>query len=174
MGTFTKIAIGALASTFLVSTAMAADLMAPPPPEAAMMSSADWTGGYIGLGVAGRNFGSFNEGEVNIAAGGWLQAEQFLVGIDGSLGYFRDTFGGSGWVANLEGRAGIAVGDSVAVYGGLGVAHYQAGNNYVTYGLGVEFKLADNWSLDVEARHWVQNGGPLVGNELKGTVKYHF
>ena len=47
MSPISKIALGALASMLLGSTAMAADLMAPPPVEAAMTS--DWTGGYIGL-----------------------------------------------------------------------------------------------------------------------------
>ncbi len=47
MSILAKIALGTTALVAMGSTAMAADLMAPPPAAAAMTS--DWTGGYIGV-----------------------------------------------------------------------------------------------------------------------------
>ena len=96
MSTISKIALGAFASLLLGSTAMAADLMAPPPPDVAMTS--DWTGGYIGVQgpVAQFHLGDYRQPSMCVL-GADFQTDMFLVGwaLICAGGYTQAISGGS-------------------------------------------------------------------------------
>jgi len=175
MSPISKIALGALASVLLGSTAMAADLMAPPPVEAAMTS--DWTGGYIGLqGSAIRDSSAVTSAAIDVVLGADFQTDMFLVGGRIWAGYTSAVSGGTGsnWDYGVEGRAGF-VADSALVYGALGDQSYAGGINYWTAGVGVEFKLGDNASIDLEYKHlWPGSGATLSADQLLAGLHWRF
>ncbi len=89
MSILAKIALGTTALVAMGSTAMAADLMAPPPPAAAMTS--DWTGGYIGVGGALVAWPAPDQiGQIDVVAGANLQTDMFLVGLQGWISAYRE------------------------------------------------------------------------------------
>jgi opacity protein-like surface antigen len=173
---FAPIAVALLASAGLTSVAMAADLMAPPPAAAAMTS--DWTGGYAGIGGSyiRINPASANAVQLDGILGANLQTGMFLVGLEGKLGYsYNLTTTFQQWEASVRGRAGVAVGDSALVYGSLGYALYQgSGNTYYQAGLGVEFMLSDNMSLDVAYTHSMGANNANTLDALSTSLLWHF
>jgi outer membrane immunogenic protein len=173
MTLISKIALGALASVLLGGTAMAADLMAPPPVEAAMTS--DWTGGYIGVEGNYFRFGTDNGVQLNAVAGANFQSGMFLVGLEGWLGYTDNlTTSFTQWNAGVEARAGLAT-EAALVYGGIGFEHYAgSGNEYWSAGVGVEFMLSDNMSLDLEYKHLMGTNNPATLDKVGASVLWHF
>jgi len=177
MSPISKIALGALASMLLGSTAMAADLMAPPPVEAAMTS--DWTGGYIGAGIeADHDQGSGNNfGEIDAILGANFQSGMFLAGVQGWVGYDRNLTSGGGdqWTAGIEGRAGFVVGDTALLYGALGYEYYAgSGNTYYMPGVGVEFMLSDSASVNLEYVHYMGANNSNVADGVRAQLLWHF
>lgn len=174
MNLVSKIALGALASVLLGGTAMAADLMQPPPPEAAMTSSADWTGLYLGVGGDYRFRPGHDIGELNGIIGANFQTGMFLVGLQGWVGYSYDaSIPASFWEGGIEGRAGF-VADSALLYGSLGYEAYDAGNAYYQAGVGVEFMVSDSMGIDVHYKHSWGANNPIVADEVGASLLWHF
>lgn len=145
------------------SAALAADLMAPPAPAAAMTS--DWTGGYIGASGTYLRVEGTGESlaEANAVFGADFQTGMFLVGGRLEVGYAHDlTFPMNSWTVTLQGRAGFVVSDNVLLYGAVGAERYLSGLTHELVGLGAEFKTADNLALDLEYRHYVDTGSPAA------------
>ena len=170
-----KLGLVATASLLWSGTAMAADLMAPPPPAAAMTS--DWTGGYVGVGgdLLRVTPSGDNVAELNGVLGANLQSGMFLVGLEGWLGYSDDySISFSQWYAGVKGRAGFVVNDSALIYGSLGYQAYGDGNTYYQAGVGVEFMVSDSTSLDVEYKHSIgaNNGQSL--DQIGASLLWHF
>src|SRR3569833_4056719 len=80
-----KLVLAAVAVGFMGSTAMAADMMLPPPPQSMMTSGRD--GPYVG--VDGSVFtGPGVQGDV-FAGVNMTVAESFLIGGEGSIGVYN-------------------------------------------------------------------------------------
>jgi opacity protein-like surface antigen len=175
MSPISKIALGALASMLLGGTAMAADLMAPPPPAAAMTS--DWTGGYIGLqGSLSRDSSAANSAAIDVVLGADFQTDMFLVGGRIWGGWTQSISGGGGnWDYGVEGRAGFVAGDMALLYGAIGDQSYASGVNFWTAGVGVEFKMGDSASLDLEYKHlWPGSGATLTSDQVLAGLHWRF
>jgi outer membrane immunogenic protein len=140
------VALAAGVAAFGISAATAADVVyeEPPAPQPPIIDAApvsDWGGAYIGLS-GGYNFGRFNGTNAgNITTNGGLlgafggvqgQANRFVYGAEGDIGwnFANGAAGGTttraGLEGSLRGRAGVAVSDSVLLYGTAGLAATQA------------------------------------------------
>jgi outer membrane immunogenic protein len=124
--------------------ANAADVVFEEPPAPAPILDpapvSNWSGAYIGLS-GGYNFGRFNNtnagsiptnGALVGAFGGFQgQANRFVYGAEADIGwnFANGASGGTSTRAGLEGslrgRAGVAVSDSVLLYGTAGLAATQ-------------------------------------------------
>ena len=151
-----KLVFAAVAVGFMGSTAMAADMMQPPPPQAMMTSG--WDGPYVG--VDGSVFtGPGVQGDV-FAGVNMTVAESFLIGGEGSIGVYN-LLPGLGVEVTGALRGGFIASDSVLIYGKLGGAvDFGAGaGTRVFVGAGAEFKVSDNMAIRAEGT--VDNGGVL-------------
>jgi opacity protein-like surface antigen len=169
-----KLAAGVVLSAAFYTPALAADLMAPPPPEAAMTS--DWTGMYVGVGGNYISWPAPDQiGAIEAIAGANFQTGMFLAGIKGWIGYGYDVnLGGSSWYYGGEGRGGLVISDSVLVYGSAGTEAFILGAQYATAGVGVEFKATDSLSIDLEAKHyWTIVPGLNDGNSITASLLWH-
>ncbi len=168
-----KIAISAAALLVTAGGAMAADLMAPPPPEAAITS--DWEGGYVGL------MGTYwspapTYGEVDGVAGfNFLPAESFLIGVEGSLGYYSE-IGGAGYTgfdASFSARAGFVAGP-VLIYANVGEWYDISAPGPLDpfVGVGVEVAMTDSVSLRGQVEYFPQDA--TTNTVISGGLIFHF
>jgi opacity protein-like surface antigen len=154
-----KIVLAAVAVGFMGTTAMAADMMQPPPPDAMMTSG--WDGGYIG--VDGAIFTPPTGVQADIFAGvNMTVAESFLIGGEASIGAYN-LLPGLGIEVSGSLRGGFIASDSVLIYGKLGGAlDFGAGaGTRVFVGGGAEFKVSDNMAIRAEGT--IDNGGQIQG-----------
>ena len=139
--------LATVAAGCMVSTAMAADLMQPPAPEAVMTGG--WDGAYVGV-TGGYYSSNFIDGDI-VFGGNLTVAEGFLIGAEAGIGGFIGLGGGgTGLEAYISGRAGFLPSDSVLIYGTAGWALFP-GSAAPYGGVGVEFKAADNLSIRGQA-----------------------
>ena len=152
-----KLALAAVAVGLMGTTAMAADLMQPPPP-AAMMTSG-WDGGYVGVDGSFYVNPAAIQGDV-FAGYNMTVSESFLIGGEASIGAYN-LLPGLGIEVSGSLRGGFIAGDSVLIYGKLGAAaDFGAGaGTRVFIGGGAEFKASDNMSIRAEAT--IDNGGSV-------------
>jgi outer membrane immunogenic protein len=173
-------------AAFAASGATAADIVyeEPPAPQPIVAPTpvSSWAGGYVGLS-GGYGWGRMNS---TIPNNGWMvggfggvqgQSGRFVYGAEADIGwnFGRNTVGGTTTQAGLEGslrgRAGVAVTDSVLLYGTAGLAATQvritdaAGTDSgaqlgYTVGAGSDIKFTDNLFGRVEYR-WTDNASRL-------------
>ena len=152
-----KIVLAAVAVGFMGTTAMAADLMQPPPPAVVMTSG--WDGGYVG--VDGSVFtGPGLQGDIFVG-GNMTVAESFLIGGEASIGAYT-LLPGLGIEVSGSLRGGFIASDAVLIYGKLGgaVDFGASPGTRVFVGGGAEFKVSDN--MAVRAEGTIDNGGILT------------
>lgn len=170
MSPISKIALGALATFLLGGTAMAADLMQPPPPDAVMTSN--WEGGYVGL--SGTYWSPApNYGEITGVFGvNFTPAESFLIGIEGTVGYYSE-LGGAGYTgfdASVAVRAGVVAGPAL-IYASAGEWYDITGAYLEPFvGGGVEFAIGDSASIRLQGQYFPQDGS----NNVSAGVLWHF
>lgn len=154
-----KIVLAAIAVGFMGTTAMAADLMQPPPPAAVMTSG--WDGGYIGVDGAIFTPPTGLQGDI-FAGANMTVAESFLIGGEASIGAYT-LLPGLGIEVSGSLRGGFIASDAVLIYGKLGGAiDFGAGaGTRVFVGAGAEFKVSDNMAIRAEGT--IDNGGQLQG-----------
>lgn len=181
MRAISKVVFGAVASLLLGSSAMAADLMAPPPPDVAMTSSADWTGLYLGLGATYRTVSpapTYSDDVASLILGANFQSGMFLVGLDGRVSYsYENDNAYQQWEWGVRGRAGFVLGDAALVYAAVGYEdHLGSGNTYYQFGVGAEFMVTDNVSLDLAYTHSIgaNSGNTNILDDVTGSVLWHF
>ena len=125
----------------LLIASCASGAMAAPPPT-------DWSGFYAG--VLG---GKWNEPYFDVqgvAGMNFMPSEMFLLGIEGSVGGYFPTGGGSFTpTATISGRAGVVFGPA-AIFATIG--GWTNGSNFAPFaGGGVEFMATDNLSFRAQA-----------------------
>jgi opacity protein-like surface antigen len=166
-----KVALGAVALALTGSTAMAADLMAPPPPATAMTSG--WDGVYIGAngyydldGYAGV------QGVLGVNA---TISDNFLIGGELALGPYFGVGANSGQTGSedyLAARAGIVSGPAlIYAMGGLSNIDSDVGG---VVGAGVEFSVADNVSVRVQAVDYLHADFSQYFQQVSAGLMFHF
>jgi outer membrane immunogenic protein len=183
---------------------------AQPAPVAQAPASTDWDGPYIGASV-GYGWGTASDSTATDSASltGFIVGGQvgynfhlsnnIVAGVEGDLNWNDQTgtFGTSGnayrinWDGSVRGRLGLDL-DGILPYAEAGVAFANAtdtmgGTDYSnthtgwTAGAGVEFKVADPISVNVEYRYsdygtqtYNGNSVALTDNTVKAGINYHF
>ncbi|MEO6395926.1 MAG: hypothetical protein ABIO40_08455 [Devosia sp.] len=144
--------------------------------EPVVEAVSDWNGFYAGIGIDVQNSTTIVEHLASFQAvvGANAQMDSFLLGVEGyGAARFSDI---TGWyyAFGVEGRAGVVISDAAVVYGALGVETVGSGTYYRTMGLGVEFMVADNTSVDLEYKRYEQVGGGWNGDAISAQLLWHF
>ncbi|MEO6396491.1 MAG: autotransporter outer membrane beta-barrel domain-containing protein [Devosia sp.] len=166
-----RIALLATVATAAISSAsLAADLILDPPvSEPIIDNSFSWDGAYIGGLLSVQDVpGTFGAG---VVVGANATADAFLFGgeIEASL------LSNGTWSAQVDGRAGVLVSDSLAIYGFLGIGQHSTNGTYVPLGVGAEVALADN--LSFKAEYQFNNdltSSAQDANVFKAGLNWHF
>jgi opacity protein-like surface antigen len=159
----------------LASGALAAD-----PPlvvEETPAGGTVWDGFYAGVGITGAYNVDFAEtfGFVDGVVGFNVQADTFVFGGEVVLSGWQSNLAGPGLSTNGEIRGGVLVTDDVLLYGSVGALYYITGGNvYGQLGVGVEFAVADNTTLDVQYKYWRQLGGAFQTHSISTSLLWHF
>jgi len=162
------------ASAALISTAaFAADPVAETTP-----GGFDWDGFYAGVGVTGSsltNGVTDTTAYLDIIAGFNVTHENFLFGVEGWLGGYSINNGAStGTGGGIEARAGYLASEDVLVYTSVGRYHYDAGAQYTTLGLGAEFVVSDNLTIDTEYKYWGWSNNGFTGHSIGLSGNWYF
>jgi outer membrane immunogenic protein len=185
-----KLSLAVLAAAAFASQAQAADLGARrvEVPAAIVAPVFNWTGFYaglnVGVGIANTNMAVVAPGipgsGTGLVAGGQIgynhQINNFVIGVEGDLGYFGVNRGGNALLggqvfwktsfdASIRARAGVAV-DRTLLYvtGGVAFADIKLTQNFVggggatgsqtrvgwTLGAGIEHAVTQNWTVRAE------------------------
>jgi outer membrane immunogenic protein len=176
-----KSAILAAAATALFAGQAFADgpTEYPPLPTEYAQTGFDWDGFYAGVGLGGamvsNGGGTDTLAQLDAIVGVNLTQDSFLVGAEIWLGANRDqssgTYGGHG---GIEARAGYLVDPNVLIYAGLGRLHYESGDQYTTIGLGTEFVVSDEISIDLEYKYLGWSNTGETGHNLSASALWHF
>lgn len=205
-----KFLIAAAAVAGFSGSAMAADLYVPPraAPAAVAPAATDWDGAYVGAHV-GYGWGTVSPaGAASASSTGWIVGGQIgynfhlsgnvVTGVEGDLGWSNEsatlpaaTFRAN-WEGSVRGRLGIDL-DGIMPYAEAGVAFANATvtptvgtaasatHTGWTAGAGVEFKLADQLSANVEYRYsdygsqtYAGTATSFTDNTVRTGLNYHF
>jgi len=163
--------------TFLSGAALAADLPVIVDDQTMAEATSVWNGIYVGVGTTVAYNVDFAEtfGFGDAVVGANMQKDAFVFGAEAYLSGWRSTLAGPGLSAGAEVRGGYLVTPDVLLYLSGGAMHFiSGGNTYGQIGVGTEFKLADNLSLDVEYKYWHQLGGIYQTHSLSTSLLWHF
>ncbi|AVX05010.1 hypothetical protein MXMO3_02498 [Maritalea myrionectae] len=180
MTTFKSALLLATASLLMTGQAMAGDpIDYPPLPTDYVQSGFDWDGFYAGVGLGGASIavdsGTDTMAHLDAIVGVNATYDDFLFGAEIFLGASRDMssgiYGGHGGV---EARAGYLIDQDVLIYAGIGRLHYESGAQYTTVGLGTEFAISDDVSIDLEYKYlgWSDTG--YTGHSFGASALWHF
>ena len=201
-------AVTVFSSTAMAADLMAPQAPAPMAPMAPAAQT-DWDGPYVGatLGygwgtTTDTTNGNYNSSPNGFTAGGQVGynfhlSDNLVAGVEGDLNWNNQqaTTANAGtyrinWDGSVRGRLGVDL-DGILPYAEAGVAianstvtnggTFSATHTGWTAGAGVEFKLADRVSANVEYRYsnygtQTFNGSTvgLTDNNLRVGVNYHF
>jgi opacity protein-like surface antigen len=161
-----------------VGSALAGDMSDVP--DAPIIDLADFRGAYAGVGATSQNSITAVEHIVTLdgVVGFNVQSEELLVGIEGYAAASFSDISGSAIALGVEGRAGVVVNEKAVVYGGAGLEAYNVlgtPSYFVTTGVGVEFRVSDNTSLDLEVKHYTPfTGVGWAGNAVSAQLLWQF
>lgn len=168
-------------ASLLMSTAvLAADpIDYPPLPTEYVETGFDWDGFYAGVGISASShsdgISTNSTGYLDAIVGVNITQENFLLGLEAWIGLNRDfntaTLGGGG---GIEGRVGYLIDQDVLIYSGIGRYHYDTGAQYTTLGLGTEFAISDNVSIDLEYKYWGWSNTANTGHSFGASANWHF
>lgn len=160
------------------SSALAADLVVESPAVPVDDAVFNWTGLYAGLGVKGSSLSdgvnTDTTGYINLEVGANAQIDSIVLGVEGWVGGYAISAGGSGVAGGLEARAGYLLTESVLLYGTVGGIVYDAGANYGSIGAGLEFAVTDNMSIDVDYEYWGWSNNGYTGHVFGASALWHF
>jgi len=144
-----KLALLATAAMAALSSAtFAADLIAEPQPAAPVINNSfNWDGAYIGAFLEGQT--APNAFGLGVDLGVNALMNNLVLG--GDLEAVAAT--GGNFSAQLTGKVGGLLSDSVFLYAYTGVGSRTPSSYYVPVGAGVEFAVADNVSIKAEAQY---------------------
>lgn len=143
--------MGVAASTLMVASSMAADLVVEPAIEE-IAAATSWDGLYIGV-QGNYDFDQY-VGVQGVVGANFTVSESFLIGVEGAIGPYFDVGGGggNGYEGYLAARLGFVV-DDLLLYGLGGVDIVDGSTSWVA-GAGAEFMVADSTSLRVQVLNY--------------------
>ncbi|MCF4098055.1 hypothetical protein [Maritalea mediterranea] len=160
----------------MVGSALAGDAIDYPPlPTEYVQVGFDWEGFYAGVGIGGANINGDTMAQLDAIVGVNVTQDDFLIGAEIWLGGYRDqgsgAMGGSG---GIEARAGYLFTQDVLAYAGIGRHFYDTGDQYTSIGLGTEFVVSDQVTLDFEYKYlgWSDTGN--TGHSFGASALWHF
>ncbi|MCW5697436.1 MAG: hypothetical protein KIS96_11980 [Bauldia sp.] len=161
----------------LATAAFAADIApvlppAPPPPAPAPVFS--WDRSYVGVGIGGAWF-DFPSQEFHVTAyfgHNFAVGSRAVVGAEVYATWW--TPAATPWRIGAEARVGVLINPRLLAYGAVGVAHYGAGNNYLTLGPGIEFAVSDSLSLDIAYDFERGLNTTATGHRVTASLNWHF
>ena len=177
------VALTALATALMGTTAFAADLTIPASPEPILDSEGlSWEGLYIGAIGGGYSEDGDAQGFIGGVIGGNVYvADPVFVGGELQANYY---FEGGGWADAWEvlalGKLGVVVSPGFAIYAAAGVGYAQDSNDdswseYVL-GAGIEAAVTESVSLrgDVLAYGYPDYDDAFSGARASVGLFYHF
>lgn len=182
MKLFGTLALGALATTLTMGTALGADMITVPTSTPAEMPiyeepAFDWSGFYAGIyGGAQNGATSGTQYGLGVQAGVNAQFDFYLLGAEVAVHGLTGGSVGDTSYGQILGRAGLVVTDDVLVYaaGGYGIDLGPPNEQDAMLGGGVELAVTD--SITVEAQYL--HGFPLTGGNAKDQftvgANFHF
>lgn len=166
MKSFSKILAAVATSMLVAGTAVAADVnpvvMPTVAPTAPAAPTFNWNRFYVGTyGGAWWEMGpvSFDNLRAGGVAGYNMQFDRFVVGLQGSVGVYD--FASPTLEAAASARAGILAGDSLLLYGIVGIGYDGCCGGVMTLGGGAEFAVSQNVTIRVEGVVWKELGTPF-------------
>lgn len=173
-----KSVLAASAIALMTGVAYAADpVMYPEPAPVVANGSFDWDGFYAGLGITGASFSNGGPSEtvgfLDLIVGGNITYDNFLFGAEAWFGGYRDSVD-TGTGIGAEARAGYLVSDEVLVYTGVGMYRFDGGGQYTTVGLGTEFAVSDDVTIDLEYKYWGWSNTSFTAHSFGASALWHF
>jgi hypothetical protein len=149
-------------------------------PDVMSTSSVKWDGFYAGLGSEFKDVTGPGGGKdqiiyltgysgTNVTSGSMLQGAELFVSTYRDLGGFPSSI-----EIGAEGRVGLLVTDSVAVYASAGAAYDFQYAWSVMVGGGIEAMIAESISIDVEYQHGWDLDAPFTSNQVLTSLLFHF
>lgn len=179
MRLFSTISIAALLALAPVA-AQATDLITVPTSSDDSLPVADagfnWNGFYAGVyGVAQNSAAGGGQFGLGIDAGVDARFEFILVGAEVA---YQGLTGGAGATSYIQalGKVGLAATDDVILYaaGGLGTDLGMPDESDVLLGVGAEFAVADNLSIDARYLHAIPLTGANPKDQVTVGANFHF
>ncbi|MEQ1770684.1 MAG: hypothetical protein ABL879_12670 [Devosia sp.] len=163
--------LAAVATAAFAPAAMAADLILDPPAVEDQMidNSVGWDGVYVGGLVSLQDVPSAYGAGVVIGVNATSDALLFGAELEGSW------LSNNTWSAQVDGRVGALLTDSIALYGFAGLGTNSATDGYVPVGVGAEFMVSDSVSFKTEYQYnWDFDNAAEDSNVLKAGINFHF
>lgn len=177
---FTRFVLGGVTGMALLaasgSAALAADPVITPDPVISYASPTfNWDGFYAGVGVTGATYSTnVNVGTIELYAGANATSGSMLFGVEGSVGWARNSANVDSFVVTGEGRLGYLVSSDALIYAALGVEHYTNGSTTLgAVGGGVEFAVTQDMTIDLEYKY-LWDGAGLTGHKVGASALWHF
>jgi opacity protein-like surface antigen len=168
--------LGTVVGVLAGGSVMAAEILGDQPE--AYSSDFDWNGVYVGVGVSVGAYtdGIFSDNNafLDVIIGANATNGDFLIGGEVWVGGYNNIGFSTGFGAGAEVRAGALVGDGALIYAGLGGYGFDAGAQYATVGLGVEFVVGDNATIDLEYKYWQGLNTTYTGSSLGASLNWYF
>jgi len=168
--------LGTVVGVLVGGSAIAAEILGEQPE--AYSSDFDWNGVYVGVGASADaytdGFVSGNSVYLDVIVGANVTTGDFLLGAEAWVGWYNDIGFSTGFGAGAEVRAGALVSEGVLIYAGLGGYVFDAGNQYGTLGLGAEFVVGDNMTLDLEYKYWQGLNNAFTASSLGASLNWYF
>jgi opacity protein-like surface antigen len=176
----------ALAVLLLATTSLAfapAVFAADPPDlivddEPMVDNTYGWDGMYVGVGVGYEAWEPSPPAEDAITGsliiGGNMSFDSFLIGVEGyatAIYYLDDDWGGR---LGVTARGGALVGDMALIYAHGGVYYDFDFDWHGTVGLGAEFMVSDNMSIDVRYTYADDLDSDFSSHGIGVSAKWHF
>jgi opacity protein-like surface antigen len=173
-----RILLGCALALGFSTAALAADLdIDIDTDEICCEDTAPWDGVYAGLGLAGAYNVNFAEtfGFVDGILGVNVQAENWVVGGEVAISGWRSNLAGPGLSTHGQLRTGYLVTPEVLLYGSLGALYFISGGAaYGQLGVGTEFMLAQDLSLDLEYKYWREFTTGWQTHSISTSLLWHF
>lgn len=165
---FSRVLAAATALCAISATStLAADLAITPDPVMNYASSTfNWDGFYAGVGVSGSTWSNGGPAltalDLDAVVGVNYTYDDFLIGLEASVGPWWDSAPNNGYAASLEARAGMLVTPETLLYASGGAYKFLSGGGvvYGYVGAGAEYAVSSNVTVDAEYRYlgWSTTG----------------
>ncbi|NOZ31565.1 MAG: hypothetical protein GXP01_00510 [Alphaproteobacteria bacterium] len=180
MKSIRNILVGSVVGVLIGGSAISAEILGNPPvaPAQAYSSDFDWDGVYVGLGATAGVVTGLGPGvtaaAIDLILGANVTSGNLLFGVEGWVGAYDFDGFITGAQIGAEARVGVLVDDNVLIYTGLGASVTDSGVQSATIGIGAEFVVGENLTLDLEYKYWESLNFPIGGQSLGASLNWYF